>query len=409
MATASDIIRSTNLILQAGRQREQDEVSRSLAMLQLASEDRRQAFKERQLEIDRVGTNLETSNKLLEQSKITTATAFGNESGLFGFSRTFDENKTAEDAISDLSKDIKKQLGKGYRDLAPEFAGALYQNYNLKDPSAFINLGERLHTASLNINNKTATREQKRLFEAFQKLGATSELQNVSRIAFNTKKSQQNVIKEYDEFLQGDYEIQSPIGMFADFEAEEQEVIRPADTSDANVINNLLPAQTSTQLNNISSGLKLAQDKFNELDLKMDSGTATDEEKEEYYELPKVIKSFETNLQEAKNIYDGESTKEIAQLEDSINRAEESGLANPSLIRRLQTELRKAKSLQRATERAYNNQIEMQNQMGEIERISTITGIPTSELVAERKRRQQERAAKESGQMPSNMIDIFGF
>ena len=61
MATASDIIRSTNLILQAGRQREQDEVSRSLAMLQLASEDRRQAFKERQLEIDRVGTNLETT------------------------------------------------------------------------------------------------------------------------------------------------------------------------------------------------------------------------------------------------------------------------------------------------------------------------------------------------------------
>ena len=409
MATASDIIRSTNLILQAGRQREQDEVSRSLAMLQLASEDRKQAFKERQLEIDRVGTNLETSNKLLEQSKITTATAFGNESGLFGFSRTFDEDVTAEDAITKLSKDIKKQLGKGYRDLAPEFAGALYQNYNLKDPSAFINLGERLHTASLNINNKTATREQKRLFEAFQKLGATSELQNVSRIAFNTKKSQQNVIKEYDEFLQVDYEIQSPIGMFADFEAEEQEVIRPADTSDSNVINNLLPAQTSTQLNNISSGLKLAQDKFNELDLKMDSGTATDEEKEEYYELPKVIKSFETNLQEAKNIYDGESTKEIDQLEDSINRAEESGLANPSLIRRLQTELRKAKSLQRATERAYNNQIEMQNQMGEIERISTITGIPTSELVAERKRRQQERAAKESGQMPSNMIDIFGF
>ena len=131
MATASDIIRSTNLILQAGRQREQDEVSRSLAMLQLASEDRRQAFKERQLEIDRVGTNLETSNKLLEQSKITTATAFGNESGLFGFSRTFDEDVTAEDAITKLSKDIKKQLGKGYRDLAPEFAGALYQNYNL--------------------------------------------------------------------------------------------------------------------------------------------------------------------------------------------------------------------------------------------------------------------------------------
>ena len=209
--------------------------------------------------------------------------------------------------------------------------------------------------------------------------------------------------------MQGDYEIQSPIGMFADFEAEEQEVIRPADTSDSNVINNLLPAQTSTQLNNISSGLKLAQDKFNELDLKMDSGTATDEEKEEYYELPKVIKSFETNLQEAKNIYDGESTKKIVELEDSINRAEESGLANPSLIRRLQTELRKAKSLQRATERAYNNQIEMQNQMDEIERISTITGIPTSELVAERKRRQQEKAAKESGQMPSNMIDIFGF
>ena len=43
MATASDIIRSTNLILQAGRQREQDEVSRSLTMLQLASEDRKQA------------------------------------------------------------------------------------------------------------------------------------------------------------------------------------------------------------------------------------------------------------------------------------------------------------------------------------------------------------------------------
>ena len=224
---SGNVLRSITEILRSGERREQSKVDTALAMMQLAASKeesvRRATLQEQQFaqtkrmqEIALTQSNLQTSLKLLETEKPKIASSFMQSTGIGGYYQEIDEGEMADDAITDMAKAIRDKMGKGYDAQANEIAGAVFNYYNAKDADSMVSMASNLYDASMAINEGTATNQQKKMFEAFKRLGATADLSGIALLAKKAQISEANISKEYSEFLQGDYKIQEPIGIYAD-------------------------------------------------------------------------------------------------------------------------------------------------------------------------------------------------
>ena len=398
---AADVLRSITAILQSGEAKERLRVEESLGMMQLASAQReseaRQLLAEQQFaqtsrlqNIQLVQSNLTIAAKQLEMEKPKLANRLMQSTGLGGYYQEAEEGEPAEDAISDMVDSIKKQMGKGYDAQATQMAGAVFNYYSAKDSDSLINLASGLHDATIAIDAGVASASQRKLFESFKKLGATADLRVVSELASRAMISEQRISKEMSEFLQGDYEIQDPVGIYADIDIEKTvSRVPPKPPSSKNV----LDLDTS----GLREAINLASAKRDVLQKKMDTEVATDEEKEEYYALPGVIDRYRLELFEKSGELGGELDTEILQLAKDIEGMEKLGLWREPEWAKLKRELSRKKVERQRVGNLMRRDREDELEDEQIEKVSETTGIPASQLkarleeVEKRKREATER------------------
>ena len=369
MATEADVLRSISAILESGERREQYKVQSALAMMQFAQQ-------KRMSDIAETKSNLELAQKSLQQQKPIVASEFLSATRLGGIYQQTEEGETAEDAISGMVKTLrsKQYLGSKYdKDKAHAIAGAVWNYYSAEDPTSIIRLGSNLYDASIAMEAGEQTPDQHDLFDAFMKLGVTADLKDISMAAKKARVSERRISKEISEFLQGDYEIQDPIGIYAGV---------PDAVEEADMDRRLREKPASaeyTEMETTREALTDAEARYKGLQNKMDSNTATDDEKEEFYELPNLMDRFRSELGSSSEALQSSVQDELDDIDKQIEDMRNAGLARTRQykeIKRKRVEKRRefmGLTRQAAVERR------REERSSDIEGISELLGVSTSE------------------------------
>ena len=371
MATTADVLRSVNAILQSGERREQYKVQSALAMMQFAQQKRMQ-------DIDLTQKNLDLAAKNLEMQKPTIASEFLSATGLGGIYVEAEPGESAEKAISEMVDTLrsKQYLGKKYdKEKAHAIAGAVWNYRSAEDPTSIIRLGSNLYDASLAMEAGEQTPAQHGLFDAFMKLGVTADLKDISMAAKKVRVSEQYISKEISEFLQGDYDIQSPIGVYA-------EVPEALEEADMDRRLQEQPASAGyTEMETTREALRDAEARYKGLQNKMDANTATDDEKEEFYELPNLMDRFRSEVGESSALLQDSVQGELDALDKQMKNMKDAGIDKSRQygeVKRKRIEKRReALGLSRIA--AEERQREVRS--SEIENIAELLGVSTSEAV----------------------------
>ena len=379
MATQADVIRSVNAILQSGERKQQYEVQTALSMMQMAQQKKMQ-------DITIAKSNLELAGKSLEQQKPQIAASFLQSTGLGGIWQEAEEGETAGEVISDMAKRLrhKSYFGKKFdQSQAESIAGAVWSYYSAEDPNAVLSIASNLYDSVSAIEAGEGSISQKKMFEAFNKLGIEANMKDITLGAKKARESEQYISKEISEFLQGDYDIQSTIGVYADV---------PAKTDAAMLqkkIDEKPQASRVTEVEQTRQAIRLAESKLSGLRKKVESGVATDEEKEEYYTIPSNIKRYRSQLIEMSDELDTELDLDIQELSRLIDSMSQSGLSGMSQFSELNRKLSEKKA--QRTELSYEQRAEKlaKEKAEEIEEISEVTGIPESQIEDYMLKRQQ--------------------
>tara|TARA_R100000781_G_scaffold99724_1_gene63317 strand:+ start:1952 stop:3346 length:1395 start_codon:yes stop_codon:yes gene_type:complete len=399
MATTSDVLRSVNLILQSGERRQQREFDTSLAMLQLSStkelREREIKLKESQLaeqerlsNINIVKSNLELASKSLEMQKPKIAARFLQSTGLGAIYQESEEGEPAEDAITDMAERLrsKQYFGKKFDiGASQDIAGAVWSYYSGEDPNAILSIADNLYESGSAIDSGTASKSQKQLFEAFNNLGIEANLKDISLGASKALDSEMYIDKEISEFLRGDYDIQSPIGVYADV---------PQKVEDDMAKFNIQAKPKSAKIMSIDEtreALSLAEQKQESLRSKVENNLASDEEKEEYYKLPDLINRFNRELSEASDFLNTELDSEIKKIKKAKSAMIKRGLTHTPEYKETRIKLRELTSQKRdiSSEQSARARKEMREE--EMENLSEVIGVDQSEmqsLIDEKNRRE---------------------
>jgi len=388
-----NVLRSITEILRSGERREQSKVDTALAMMQLAASQEQSARKsmlqeqqfaqtKRMQEIALTQANLQTSLKLLETEKPKIASSFMQSTGIGGYYQEIEEGEMAEDAITDMAKALRKQMGKGYDEQANQIAGAVFNYYNAKDADSMVNMASNLYDASMAINEGTATNKQMKMFEAFTRLGATAELSGIAQLAKKAKISEANISKEYSEFLQGDYEIQSPIGIYADIPETVMD-IQPAPPPPL--------SPTNVSVAEIRDALDKARLKYESLEKKTNAGVATEDEMEEYLALPGVIKQLRLDLYDSTGEFQEDMDDKIDDTEEKVDAYRQAGLSGMPEFVKLKRLLTEQKIQRNQAVLGMRQEREQERIDEELERTSELTGVPVEDI----KRYQRIRRGEE--------------
>jgi len=369
MATEADVLRSISTILESGERREQYKVQSALAMMQFTQQKRMQ-------DIALTKSNLELAQKSLQQQKPIVASEFLSATRLGNIYQQTEEGETAEDAISDMVKTLrsKQYLGRKYdKNKANAIAGAVWNYYSAEDPTSIIRLGSNVYDASIAMEAGEQTPAQHDLFDAFMKLGVTADLKDISMAAKKARVSEHRISKEISEFLQGDYEIQDPIGIYAGI----PDAVEEADM-DRRLKEKPAPAEY-TEMETTRLSLRDAEGRYKGLQNKMDTNTATDEEKEEFYELPNLMDRFRSELGSSNESLQASVQGELDDIDKQIKDMIDAGLSRSRQygeVKRKRIEKRREAlglSRQAAEER------QRESKSSEIESIAELLGVSTSE------------------------------
>jgi|6_EtaG_2_1085325.scaffolds.fasta_scaffold15397_2 hypothetical protein len=372
MATQADVIRSVTAILQSGERKQQYEVQTALSMMQIAQQKKMQ-------DITIAKSNLELAGKSLEQQKPQIAASFLQSTGLGGIWQEAEEGETTGEVISDMAKRLrhKSYFGKKFDQAQAEsIAGAVWSYYSAEDPNAVLSIASNLHDSVSAIEAGEGSISQKKMFEAFNKLGIEADMKDITLGAKKARQSEQYISKEISEFLQGDYDIQSPIGVYADVPAQ----------TDAAMLQKKIDDQPESSVvigvDQTREALRLVESKFTGLEKKIESGVATDEEKEEYYTLPSLIERYRSDLIGMSDELDSELDLDIQELSRKIDAMERGRLTALPEYTELKSKLSDKRSQKR--DLSYENRAEQlrKRKAEDISIVSEETGIPESQVRA---------------------------
>ena len=369
MATQADVIRSVNAILQSGERKQQYEVQTALSMMQMAQNKRMQ-------DITVAKSNLELASKNLQQQKPQIAASFLQSTGLGGIYQESGEGEAAEEVISDMAKRLrhKSYFGKKFDQAQAEsIAGAVWSYYSAEDPNAVLSIASNLYDSVSAIEAGTGSISQKKMFEAFNRLGIEANMKDITRGAKKARDSEQYISKEISEFLQGDYDIQSPIGVYADV---------PVQTDAAILKSKLEDKPDVVGVDETRGALRLAESKLVGLEKKIESGVATDEEKEQYNTLPSLIQRYRSELIDMSDELNSELDLDIQELSRSIDAMKRGRLTALPEYAELKSRLRDKRS--QRSDLVYESRAEKirERRSEDIEEISEITGIEESKVRA---------------------------
>jgi len=217
---AYDVLASFNRMLQYQEARESRKVSEALAYMQIAQQQQAQ-------DIAVAGKNLEIMTSVNQQFMAKKASEFIYESGLSGL---YAKHKDTKDALKNARDELIESPDKWFaddyslgldKDMANDLVSALWSAQEAQNPEALLKIGSRLSVLADPLHKKTA--KETRIVKALGKLGYFSDLsdEGVSEsvgdfLDMDRLLNNQNLIlKETEEYLKGEYEIQQ-IDLYSD-------------------------------------------------------------------------------------------------------------------------------------------------------------------------------------------------
>jgi len=384
MATTADVLRSVNAILQSGERREQYKVQSALAMMQFAQQKRMQ-------DVALTQKNLDLAQKSLQTQKPIVASEFLSATGLGGIYVETEPGESAEGSISEMVDTLrsKQYLGRKYdKEKARAIAGAVWNYYSAEDPTSIIRLGSNLYDASVAIEAGVSSEAQEDLFDSFKKLGITADLKDISMAAKKARVSERYISKEISEFLQGDYDIQSPIGIYA----EVPEAVEEADM-DRRLQEQPVSA-SNIEMETTREALRMAEAKYKGLQNKMDTKMASDEEQEEFYALPALLERYRSELDEKSGVVKQSVEGDIGNLADKIEEMNKLGLGRSPEVGALKQMIRNKRVERLDLMKKEASERERSRVSKRIEDISQLLEIPESEA---KERVESEKTWMEGG------------
>ena len=318
MATEADVLRSITAIMEGGLRREEAKVQSALAMMQFAQQKRMQ-------DIALTQANLDLVSKSVQQQKPQVASEFLSSSGLAGIYIQPEEGEPAADAIEDMADKIRSKqfFGRKFdRGQAESMAAAVWNYYSAEDPNSILKLATDLHDANAMANDPKQVAlmsgQQKKLYEAFAKLHKSSDLRSLTESAKKSRQAEAQISKEIFDFTKGDYDISDLSGIYEGI----PEALEEVDT--AMQLDQKPASAQQIDLEDTRDALRQAESKFSSLQKKVDTGMATDEEREMYLKIPDLIEDYRKSLGESSTLLldraESEMTDIDAQLEDMRNK-----------------------------------------------------------------------------------------
>ena len=318
MATEADVLRSITAIMEGGLRREEAKVQSALAMMQFAQQKRMQ-------DIALTQANLDLVSKSVQQQKPQVASEFLSSSGLAGIYIQPEEGEPAADAIEDMADKIRSKqfFGRKFdRGQAESMAAAVWNYYSAEDPNSILKLATDLHDANAMANDPKQVAlmsgQQKKLYEAFAKLHKSSDLRSLTESAKKSRQAEAQISKEIFDFTKGDYDISDLSGIYEGI----PEAVEEVDT--AMQLDQKPASAQQIDLEDTRDALRQAESKFSSLQKKVDTGMATDEEREMYLKIPDLIEDYRKSLGESSTLLldraESEMTDIDAQLEDMRNK-----------------------------------------------------------------------------------------
>ena len=242
MAATADALRAVNSLLQYKEQREGRKVQEALALMQFGMQKRQADMKEAE-------TRLAAAEKGNQMFQLDVARQWIPASGLESVYALVPDAKgmdapDIEDNIDELVSMLKK---KDYGDFseteASNIASAMWTFKNTQDPTSILSLATRYDSAVSAIGGDTATNEEKDFFNSLGLIKTVGEdqLLELADTASKALKNQFNITQEYLEFAEGDYDIQSNLGVLNqsvqdEFEQQQMNVSDMADSMEDDLI-----------------------------------------------------------------------------------------------------------------------------------------------------------------------------
>jgi len=210
MAREYDVLSGLNRILESQERREQFKVQQSLAMMQFAQQKRMQNMQVAAQSLD----IMEKKNKQLMTNK---ASQFISDLGLSGLYYKYKEsNDPLNEAVNELTKESGFFGGKDTYNLkmdkstASDLVSAIWYHQEGGNSKPLIEIGARLH----GMGKRQMSGREQLTYNAFKKLGYVSasgkgpegllqDFSDMSRLLNN----ENEILRETDEFLKGDYVI----------------------------------------------------------------------------------------------------------------------------------------------------------------------------------------------------------
>jgi hypothetical protein len=211
---ASDALRAVNSILQYQQQREDRKVQEALALMQFGMQKRQADMKEAE-------TRLAAAEKGNQMFQLDVAQQWIPASGLEGIYASVPDAKGMDsDEISNNIDDLvdmlrSKDYGKFSETEATNIASAMWTFRNTQDPSSILSLANRFNSASSALMGDMATDEEVAFLNSFDKIKTDADLLGLSESASKALKNQYDITQEYLEFAEGDYDIQSNLGVLS--------------------------------------------------------------------------------------------------------------------------------------------------------------------------------------------------
>ena len=373
MATEADVLRSITSILQSGERREQYKVQSALAMMQFASQQRQQ-------DIAQTQANLDLVSKSVQQQKPQVAAEFLASSGIGGIYEQGAEDEPASDSIGRMVKNLrsKQYFGRKFDETQAEsMAAAVWNYYNAQDPNSILKLAGDLHEANRMANNPEQSglmsKPQKQLYEAFSKLHKVSDLKTLTMSAKKTRDAESQVRKEIFDFTKGDYDISDLSGIYSEI----PEALDQLDMEQR--ISEQPPAAQFTQMETTREALRDAEARLNGLQSKMDTNMATDDEKEEFYELPNLIDRFRSEVGESSQSLALSVDGEIDELDRQIEELQDAGFARTRQYKELKRIRVQKRGERLELMRKQSEERERKRASDEVENVSEMLSVSESE------------------------------
>ena len=240
MAATADALRAVNNLLQYNQQREDRKVQESLALMQFGMQRRQAKMKEAE-------TRLAAAEKGNQMFQLDVAKQWIPASGLEGVYASVPDAKGLDaDEIEDNLDDLvgmleSKEYGRFSETEATNIASAMWTFKNSQDPTSILSLATRFDSASSALMGDTATDDEIGFLNSFDKIKTDADLLGLSESASKALKNQYNITQEYLEFAEGDYDIQSNLGVLSqsvqdEFEQQQMNVTDLADSMEDDLI-----------------------------------------------------------------------------------------------------------------------------------------------------------------------------